>query len=113
MRLGPQSLDSTALHVGFEDWTPLASSAASCRGPLSRSAHDGRMQANRRLLFWLRVPYAVDVALVVIGVILLLTGRDVGWWVLIFAGVRAVIGTFALLVLAPRIIAQRSGTPRE
>ncbi|MEC5169555.1 hypothetical protein [Glaciihabitans sp. GrIS 2.15] len=71
------------------------------------------MQANRRLLFWLRVPYAADVALVVIGVALLLTGRDVGWSVLIFAGVRAVIGTFALLVLAPRIIAQRSGTPRE
>ena len=91
----------------------LVSPAASCRWPHSRSAHHGAMQANRRLLFWLRVPYAADVALVVIGVVLLLTGRDVGWSVLIFAGVRAIIGTFALLVLAPRIIAQRSGTPRE
>jgi hypothetical protein len=45
------------------------------------------MQANRRLLFWLRVPYAADIALVVIGVVLLLTGREVGWWLLIFAGV--------------------------
>jgi hypothetical protein len=71
------------------------------------------MQANRRLLFWLRVPYAADIALFVIGVVLLLTGREVGWWVLIFAGVRAVIGTFALLVLAPRIIARRSGQTQE
>ena len=91
----------------------LVSPVASFRWPLSRSAHDEGMQANRRLLFWLRVPYAADIALVVIGVVLLLTGRDVGWSVLIFAGVRAVIGTFALLVLAPRIIAQRSATPRE
>ena len=71
------------------------------------------MQANRRLLFWLRVPYAADIALVVIGVVLLLAGREVGWWVLIFAGVRAVIGTVALLVLAPRIIARRSGETQE
>ena len=62
---------------------------------------------------WLRVPCAADTALVVIGVFLLLTGREVGWWVLIFAGVRAVIGTVALVVLAPRIIARRSGETRE
>ncbi|MBG6106651.1 hypothetical protein [Frigoribacterium sp. CG_9.8] len=71
------------------------------------------MQATRRILFWLRVPYAADIALVVIGVVLLLTGRAVGWWVLIFAGVRAVIGTFALVVLAPRIIARRSIEKQE
>ena len=56
------------------------------------------MHAKRRLLFWLRVPYAADVALIVMGVVLLVTGREVGWSVLIFAGVRAVIGTLALLV---------------
>jgi len=71
------------------------------------------MQANRRLLFWLRVPYAADVALVVMGVVLLVTGRDVGWSVLIFAGVRAVIGTLALRVLAPRIMARKSDTTGE
>ena len=62
---------------------------------------------------WLRVPYVADIALVVIGVVVLPTGREVGWWVLIFAGVRAVIGTFALLVLAPRIIARRPGGTQE
>jgi len=66
------------------------------------------MKANRRLLFWLRVPYAADAALVIIGIVLLLTGREVGWSVLIFAGVRAVIGTVALLILAPRIMARKS-----
>ena len=45
------------------------------------------MKANRRLLFWLRVPYTADVALVVMGVVLVVTGRDVGWSALIFAGV--------------------------
>jgi hypothetical protein len=49
-------------------------------------------------MFWLRVPYAPDVALVVMGVVLLVTGRAVGWSVRIFAGVRAVIGTLALLL---------------
>jgi len=71
------------------------------------------MKANRRLLFWLRVPYTADVALVVMGVVLVVTGRDVGWSALIFAGVRAVIGTLALRVLAPRIIARKSDTTRE
>lgn len=66
------------------------------------------MEANRRLLFWLKVPFAADAALVVIGIALLVSGREVGWSVLIFAGVRAVIGTIALVVLAPRIIARRS-----
>ena len=68
------------------------------------------MKANRRLLFWLRVPYAADAALVIIGIVLLLTGREVGWSVLIFAGVRAVIGTVALLILAPRIMARKSSS---
>jgi hypothetical protein len=70
------------------------------------------MRANRRLLFWLRIPYAADGALVVIGILLLLSGRGAGWSVLIFAGVRAAIGTVALLVLAPRIMARNSGSPR-
>ena len=102
MRMGSPNVSASSLPTpGPRQW------------PISKSAHHKRMQANRRLLFWLRVPYAADVALVVIGVVLLLTGRDSGWSVLIFAGLRAVIGTFALLVLAPRIIALRSGTPRE
>jgi hypothetical protein len=69
------------------------------------------MDPTKRLLFWLRIPYAADAALVLIGVGLLLAGRSVGWWVLLFATVRAIIGTIALFWLAPKLIARRK--PRE
>ncbi|HEY8912700.1 hypothetical protein [Lacisediminihabitans sp.] len=65
------------------------------------------MDPTKRLLFWLRVPYAADAALVLVGVGLLLSGMPVGWWVLVFAVVRAVIGTIALFWIAPRVIARR------
>jgi hypothetical protein len=65
------------------------------------------MDPTKRLLFWLRIPYAADAALVLIGVGLLLAGRTVGWWVLLFAAVRALIGTIALFWLAPKLIARR------
>lgn len=65
------------------------------------------MDPTRRLLFWLRVPYVADAALVLIGTGLLLGGRTIGWWVLVFAGVRAVIGTAALFWLAPKLIGRR------
>jgi hypothetical protein len=68
----------------------------------------GNVDPTKRLLFWLRVPYAADAALVLIGIGLLLAGRTVGWWVLVFAAVRAVIGTIALFWLAPKLIARRS-----
>jgi hypothetical protein len=61
--------------------------------------------ATRRLLFWLRVPYVADAAMGVIGVWLLLDGNGVGWWVLLFAALRAVVGTVSLFVIAPRMIA--------
>jgi membrane protein DedA with SNARE-associated domain len=60
----------------------------------------------RRLLFWLKVPYAADIALVLIGVGLLLSSRPVGWWVLLFAAVRAAIGTIALFWIGRRMIAR-------
>jgi hypothetical protein len=62
------------------------------------------MDPTRRLLFWFKIPYAADAALVLIGVGLLLAGRFDGWWVLLFAAVRAVIGTIALFWLAPKLI---------
>jgi membrane protein YdbS with pleckstrin-like domain len=75
------------------------------------------MDPTRRLLFWLRIPYVADVALVLIGVGLLASGRGVGTWVLVFAGVRAVVGTIALVIVAPRVIRRRSegkdAAPRE
>lgn len=67
-----------------------------------------RVDPTRRLLFWLRIPYAADVALVLIGAGLLVSGRSVGVWVLVFAGVRAIIGTVALVWIAPRVIRRRS-----
>jgi hypothetical protein len=61
----------------------------------------------KRLMFWLKIPYAADVALGLFGLGLLAAGRGVGWWVLLFAAVRAVIGTIAILWIAPRMIARR------
>lgn len=71
------------------------------------------MDPDRRLLFWLRVPYAADVILVVIGIGLLLSARGVGWWVIVFAAARAVIGTVALVWIAPRVMATRVARRKE
>lgn len=70
---------------------------------------DASRSPDARLLFWLKVPYAADIALGVIGVALLIVGNSVGWWVLVFAAVRAVIGTIALVWLYPRLRSQRPG----
>lgn len=64
---------------------------------------DAARSANARLLFWLRVPYVADVLLAVIAALLLAAGREIGWWVLVFAAVRAVVGTIALFWLYPRL----------
>jgi hypothetical protein len=64
------------------------------------------MDPVRRLMFWLRVPFVADAALVVIGVALLVGGDGVGWWVLVFAGLRAVVGVVAIVWIAPRMIAR-------
>lgn len=66
------------------------------------------MDPTRRLMFWLKVPYVADAALVLIGILLLTGGQGIGWWVLVFAAVRAVVGTVALVFIAPRMIARRS-----
>jgi hypothetical protein len=68
------------------------------------------MDPVRRLMFWLRVPFVADAVLVVIGIALLVGGDGVGWWVLVFAGLRAVVGVVAIVWIAPRMIA-RLATP--
>ncbi|GAB2507385.1 hypothetical protein [Paramicrobacterium agarici] len=68
---------------------------------------DAPRSAEARLLFWLKVPYVADVALVIIGAALLFADNAVGWWVLVFAAIRAVIGTIALFWLYPRIRSRR------
>ena len=66
------------------------------------------MDPSRRLLFWLRVPFLADAVLAVIGVLFLVSGRDMaGWGVLIFAAVRAIVGVIALFVLTPRLLRGR------
>ena len=67
--------------------------------------------ATKRLLFWLRVPYVLDVVLAAVGIGYLVTGDGVGWWVLLFAFLRAVIGTVSLFWIAPRVIARRAAGP--
>jgi hypothetical protein len=69
------------------------------------------MDPVRRLMFWLRVPFVADAALVVIGVALLVGGDGVGWWVLVFAGLRAVVGVVAIVWIAPRMIARLAPAP--
>ncbi|PPF60453.1 hypothetical protein C5C13_03975 [Clavibacter michiganensis] len=64
------------------------------------------MDPVRRLMFWLRVPFVADAALVVIGIALLVGGDGVGWWVLVFAGLRALVGVVAIVWIAPRMIAR-------
>ncbi|PFG30083.1 hypothetical protein [Paramicrobacterium agarici] len=76
--------------------------------PEHSSDADPARSAEARLLFWLKVPYVADVALVIIGAALLFVDNAVGWWVLVFAAVRAVIGTIALFWLYPRL-KRRSG----
>ena len=64
------------------------------------------MNPTRRLLFWLWTPYVSDVVMVAIGLWMLGTGDSAGWLAIIFAGVRAALGTIALL-LAYRMIARK------
>ncbi|MCU1414202.1 MAG: rane protein [Microbacteriaceae bacterium] len=62
------------------------------------------MDPTRRLMFWLKLPFIADAALVVIGVLLLVGGNTVGWWVLLFAGIRAAVGAISVWVIAPRVL---------
>ncbi|WP_460359633.1 hypothetical protein [Alpinimonas psychrophila] len=64
------------------------------------------MNPTRRLLFWLWTPYVSDVVMGAVGFWMLATGDSAGWLVIIFAVVRAVLGTISLL-LAYRMIARR------
>lgn len=64
------------------------------------------MNPNRRLLFWLWTPYVSDVVMAVVGLWMLATDNSAGWLVIIFAAVRAALGTISLL-LAYRMIARR------
>jgi hypothetical protein len=64
------------------------------------------MDPTRRLMFWLKLPFIADAALLVIGVLLLVGGNGVGWWVLLFAGIRAVVGAISVWVIAPRVLAR-------
>ena len=59
-------------------------------------------------MFWLKVPFVADAALLVIGVLLLVGGDTVGWWVLLFAGIRAAVGAIAVWVIAPRVLERQS-----
>ncbi|MBK5238490.1 MAG: hypothetical protein JJE28_05185 [Actinomycetales bacterium] len=64
------------------------------------------MTPTRRLLFWLWTPYISDVGMVVIGMWMLIDGDSAGWLAVIFATVRALLGTIALM-LALRMIARQ------
>ncbi len=68
------------------------------------------MDPTRRLMFWLKAPFVADAVIGIVG-ILLVVGRDpAGWWVVLFAAIRAVIGAISVWVVAPRILARRQDT---
>lgn len=73
----------------------------------SKSANRQLDAAARRLLFWLWTPYLSDVALVGIGWWLVASGDAAGWWAIAFAGVRAVLGTAALILARRRLRGER------
>ena len=65
--------------------------------------------AQRRLLFWLWTPYLSDAALIGIGWWLVATGNSGGWWAIVFALVRAVLGTASILLARRKFTAERNG----
>ncbi len=67
------------------------------------------MTPTRRLLFWLWTPYVSDVLIVVVGIWMLVRGDSAGWLPIIFATVRALLGTIGLF-LAYRMIARQRST---
>lgn len=64
------------------------------------------MDPKRRLLFWLKVPFVADAALAAIGTVLVLGANTMGWWVLVFAVVRFIVGAISVWVIAPRVLAR-------
>jgi len=62
--------------------------------------------AQRRLMFWLWTPYLSDAALVGVGWWLVATGDVGGWWAIVFAAVRAVLGTVAILLARKKFRAE-------
>jgi hypothetical protein len=64
----------------------------------SKNAKPVMDSAQRRLLFWLWTPYLSDAALVGIGWWLLAAGDSGGWWAIVFAFVRAALGTAAIVL---------------
>jgi len=67
------------------------------------------MNPTRRLLFWLWTPYVSDVVMAGVGLWMLASGDPTGWLPLIFATVRAALGTIALM-LAYRMIGRRGSS---
>jgi hypothetical protein len=47
-------------------------------------------------MFWLWTPYLSDAALIGVGWWLVATGDPGGWWAIVFAFVRAVLGTASI-----------------
>ena len=69
--------------------------------------------AQRRLLFWLWTPYLSDVALIGVGCWLVATGDAGGWWAIVFALVRAVLGTISIIVAQARFRTERQSANPE
>ena len=56
------------------------------------------MTPSRRLLFWLWTPYVSDIVMMAVGIWMFVSGDPTGWLPIIFASVRALLGTVALML---------------
>ena len=60
------------------------------------------MAGERRLVFWLQLSFVGDFLLAAVAIALLWSDETAGWWLLVFVGLRAVLGGIALFWIAPR-----------
>jgi hypothetical protein len=58
-------------------------------------------------MFWLKAPFAADAVIGLVGILLLVGRNGSGWWVVLFALIRAIIGAISVWVIAPRVLARR------
>ena len=68
------------------------------------------VEPGARLLFWLRISFVADAAFILISIALIASGESSGWYLIIFTGLRAILGAIALFWIAPRVLEKRAET---
>jgi hypothetical protein len=66
-----------------------------------------------RLLFWLRISFVADAVFILISVALIASGESSGWYLIVFTGLRAILGAVALFWIAPRVLEKRAAASED